>query len=132
VRLATKLSRSPARIHREVAQITIEDALRLVATQVVGIDDRIERVYLWQFERLMAVVKGAFVIWASLLATLAPAVFGEKVRAEWWQGLTLVTFLFAVGAIGFFNYLRLGRIYLEYVDNLLMLGFARQMTEARV
>jgi hypothetical protein len=87
----------------QVTQITNEDALRLVAAQVVGIEDRIERVYLW-FERLMAAVKGAFVLWASLLATLAPAFFGEKV----------------------------GRIYWEYVDNLLMLGFARQMTEVRV
>jgi hypothetical protein len=66
-----------------VAQIATQDVLRLVAANVVGIEDRIERVYLWQFDRLMAAVKGAFVIWASLLATLAPAFVGANVRAQW-------------------------------------------------
>jgi hypothetical protein len=71
--------RRSARIQPEVAQITTEDALRLVAAQVVGIEDRIERVYLWQFERLMAAVKGAFLVCASLLATLGTVLFEGNV-----------------------------------------------------
>ena len=108
----------------------MQEVLRLEVAQVVGVEDRVERVYLWQFERLMAVVKGAFVVWASLLATLGTVLFEGNVEADWWRMLVLLAGLFGAGAIGVFGYLRLGRIYWEYVDNLLMLGFARQ-TEVR-
>jgi hypothetical protein len=114
-----------------VAQITTEDALGLVAARVVGIEDRIERVYLWQFERLMAVVKGAFVVWASLLATLGTVLFERDLQANWWRVLVLLFGLFGAGATGIVSYLRLGRIYWDYVDNLLMLGVARQTKEVR-
>ena len=79
----------------------------------------------------MAVVKGAFVIWASLLATLGTLLFEGDVQANWWRVLVLLTGLFGAGAIGVFGYMRLGRIYWEYVDNLLMFGFARQTREVR-
>jgi hypothetical protein len=75
-------------------------ALGLVAARVVGIEDRIERVYLWQFERLMAVVKGAFVVWASLLATLGTVLFERDLQANWWRVLVLLFGLFGAGAIG--------------------------------
>jgi hypothetical protein len=112
-----------------VAQIATADILRLAAARFVGIEDRIERLYLWQFDRLMAAVKGAFVIAASLLAPLATVFFEGSVQAQWWWVLLLLTGLVAVGAFGFFSYRRLGQIYWAYLDNLLMLGFARQTTE---
>jgi hypothetical protein len=112
-----------------MTEIATEDVLRLVASQVVGAEDRIERVYLWKFDRLMAAVKGAFVIAASLLAPLATVFFEGNVQAQWWWVLLLLTGLVAVGAFGFFSYRRLGQIYWAYLDNLLMLGFARQTTE---
>ena len=68
---------------------------------------------------------------ASLLAPLATVFFERNVQAQWWWVLLLLVGLFAVGAFGFFSYRRLGQIYLGYLDNLLMLGFARQMTGVR-
>jgi hypothetical protein len=114
-----------------VAQITTEDALRLVAAQVVGIEDRVERVYLWQFERLMAAVKGAFVVSVSILATLATAFFEENVGSEWWLVIVLVTTLLAAAAIGLFSYVRLARNSREYVGNLSVLAAMRQRTQTR-
>jgi hypothetical protein len=98
-----------------VAQITTQDVLRLVAAQVVGIEDRIERIYLWHFERLMAAVKGAFVASVSILATLATAFFQENVGSEWWLVIFLVVTLLAAAAIGIFSYVRLVRISREYI-----------------
>ncbi|HYZ76075.1 MAG TPA: hypothetical protein VE596_01755 [Gaiellaceae bacterium] len=114
-----------------MTQIRTEDALRLVAAQVVGIEDRIERVYLWQFERLMAAVKGAFVVSASILATLATAFFEENVGSEWWLVIVLVVTLVAAAAIGILSYARLARISREYIGNLAVLGSMRQRTQTR-
>jgi hypothetical protein len=114
-----------------MAEIATDDILRLVASQVAGAEERIERVYLWQSDRLMAVLKGAFVAGASLLAPLATVFFEGSVQTRWWRVLVLVTGLLVAGAIGLLSYRRLRRIHWWYLDNLLMLGFARQ-TEVRL
>ena len=109
----------------------MQEVLRLEVAQVVGVEDRVERVYLWQFERLMAVVRGTSVTIASIVATLGTAFFGEHVRTEWWLVVVLLVCLSAAVAIGVFSYVRLDRIRREYLANLSVLGVTRQRMQTR-
>jgi hypothetical protein len=118
-------------IHRLVAHVTGHDVVQLVTAQVAGAEDRMERVYQWQFDRLMAVVRATAVISASIVATPATALFGESVRTERWLVIALVVGLSAAAGIGILSYVRLGRIRREYLDNLSMLGVTRQRTQTR-
>jgi len=118
-------------IHRLVSHLTGHDVVELVTAQVVGAEDRMERVYQWQFDRLMAAVRAMSVIAASIAATLATAFLRENVGTEWWLVVVLVVCLSAAVAIGVFSYVRLARIRREYLGNLSVLGVTRQRTQTR-
>jgi hypothetical protein len=119
-------------IRRLVAHITGHDVVELVTAHVAGAEDRMERVYRWQFDRLMAVVRASALVSASIVATLGTAFFGEHVRSEWWLVVALIVGLSAVAGIGIVSYVRLGRIRREYLANLSMLGVTRQRTQTRL
>jgi hypothetical protein len=114
-----------------VAQITGHDVRELVIAEVAGIEDRIERVYEWRFNRLMAAIRATSVMSASIVATLATALFEGNLRGEWWLVVVLFAGLSASAAIGTFTYVRLARISREYVGNLSVLGAMRQRTQTR-
>ena len=116
----------------QVPQLTGFDVVELVTAHIAGAEERIERVYQWQFDRLMAVVKATAVISASIIATLGTALFGEHVRTEWWLAVVLVVCLSAAVAIGVFSFARLGRIRREYLANLSVLGVTRQGRPTRL
>jgi hypothetical protein len=109
-----------------VAQLTGYDVVELVTAQIAGAEERIERVYEWQFDRLMAAVRAMSVIAASIVATLGTAFFEENVQMEWWLAVVLVVDLSASVAIAVFSFARLGRIRREYLANLSVLGVTRQ------
>ena len=88
-----------------MAQLTGHDVVELVTVQIAGAEDRMERIYEWQFDRLMAVVRVTALISASIVATLAR-------RSSSHHAVRAYCLLAAV-AIGVFSFARLVRIRRE-------------------
>src|SRR5436305_970726 len=80
--------------------------------------DRIERVYGWRVERMLAVVRAALTLAASIAALVVAAVFEEAARFGPWQIFVAATaFGASLGAV-IFLYAKLGRLFGNYLESL--------------
>ena len=91
--------------------------------------DRIERVYGWRVERMLALVRAALALAASILALVVAAVFEEAARFGPWQIFVAATGLGAsLGAIVFL-YARLGRLFGNYLESLGLFAVVQRTEE---
>ena len=80
--------------------------------------DRIDRVYGWRVERMLAMVWAALALAASILALIVATVFEGVVRFGTWQIVVAAMALGAsLGAVVFL-YARLGRLFGNYLESL--------------
>jgi hypothetical protein len=80
--------------------------------------DRIERVYGWRVERMLAVVRAALTLAASILALVVAAVFEGAAPFGAWQVVVAgIALGVSLGAVVFL-YAKLGRLFGNYLESL--------------
>jgi hypothetical protein len=97
--------------------MTKEQVAELARAQVRDGEDRIERVFRWQFERALAAMKALFVAAASILGATLTAIHGTIPVASW-QTVMVAVGLVGSMAIAVCQYVRLGRLYGKYLESL--------------
>jgi hypothetical protein len=109
---------APLRGHDRRVAMTKEQVVELATAHVGRGEDRIERVYRWQFERAVAALKATFVAAGSILgATLTAIVHGAPPVASW-QTVVAAAALVGSVAIAACQDVRLGRLYGKYLESL--------------
>jgi hypothetical protein len=98
--------------------ITKEQVVVLATAQVGHGEDRIERVYRWQFERAPAALKASFVAAGSILGATLTAIVHGGVPVASWRAVVVAAALVGSGAITGCQYVRLGRLYGKYLESL--------------
>jgi hypothetical protein len=98
--------------------VTKEQVVELARAQVRDGEDRIERVYRWQFERALTAVKALFVAVASLLGATLTAIVHGAIPVASWQTVMVAAALVGSIAIAGCQYVRLGRLYGKYLESL--------------
>jgi hypothetical protein len=91
--------------------------------------DRIDRVYGWRVERMLAVVRATLALAASILALVVAAVFEGAARLGPWQIVVAVTALGASLSSVVFLYARLGRLFGNYLESLSLFAVVQRAEE---
>jgi hypothetical protein len=114
---------------RRVA-MTKEQVVELATAQVDRGEDRIERVYRWQFEAALAAVRASFVAAGSILGAMFTALLGGAIPLASWQ--TLVVAAALVGSVGIAGcqHARMGRLYDKYLESLHVFAVVQGEPEA--
>jgi hypothetical protein len=79
--------------------------------------DRIERVYGWRVEWMLAVVRAALALAASILGLVVATVFEEAARFGPWQIFVAATGLVASLSAVVFLHAKLGRLFGNYLES---------------
>jgi hypothetical protein len=98
--------------------LTREQVAELATAQIGHGEDRIERVYRWQFERALAALKASFVVAGSILGVTLTAVVHGAVPVASWRTVVVAAALVGSVAIARCQYVRLGRLYGKYLESL--------------
>jgi hypothetical protein len=103
--------------------------IELAAARVDHGADRIERVYSWEVERLLAVVRAALVVAGSIIAVTIAAVFEEVGRVGARQIVIAVVALgVSFGAV-VYQGARLRRLYGKYIESLRLFAVVQRPEE---
>lgn len=100
-----------------VVAMTKEQVVELATARIGRGEDRIERVYRWQFERALAALKASFVAAGSILGATLTAVVHGVVPIASWRTVMVAAALIGSGAIAGCQYVRLGRLYGKYLES---------------
>jgi hypothetical protein len=106
-----------------------EWTIELATAKVDRVEDRIERVYAWEVERLLVGVRAALAAAGSLVVLVVAAAFEEPARLGPWQILTIVMALGASLGVIAFLYAKLGRLYGNYLESLLLVSLVQPTVE---
>lgn len=109
--------------------MTKEQVVELATLGVDRGEDRIERVYRWQFERALAAVRAEFVAAGSIVVATLTAIINGAVPVVSWQTLALATALTGSAAIAGCQYMRLGRLYGKYLESLHVFALVERAPE---
>ena len=112
-----------------MAAFTEEWTIELAKAKVDRGADRIERVYGWEVERLLAGVRAALAVAGSVVGLAIAAVFQEVARVGPWQILFSVAALGVSLGVAVFLYLKLRRLYGSYLQSLRVFAVVQQPTE---
>lgn len=108
--------------------ITEERLLELATAHVVGGADRIEQVYGWEVERVLAGVRATLAVAGSIVALGVAAVLEEVGQVGAWQIVIVLAALGATfGAGG--QHARLRRLYGNYLESLRVFTLVQQRDE---
>jgi predicted membrane protein len=99
-------------------EITKERTIDLATAKVERGADRIERVYSWEVERILAGVRAALAVAGSIVGLILAAVFEEVGHAGLWQILAAVAALGGSFGAVIYHYVRLRRLYGNYLESL--------------
>ena len=102
---------------RNVA-MTKEQVVELATARIGHGEDRIERVYRWQFECALAALKASFVAAGSILGATLTAIVHGAVPVASWRTVVVAAALVGSVAIAGCQYVRLGRMYGKYLESL--------------
>jgi hypothetical protein len=102
---------------------------RYATAKIGGGEDRIERVYRWQFERALAAVRAAFVAAGWILAGALTAIIRGGVPFASWRTLIVATALVGSVAVAVCQYVRLGRLYGKYLESLRVFAVVQRRLE---
>jgi hypothetical protein len=109
--------------------ITDERMIELATAKVARGADRIERVYSWEVERMLAGMRAALAVAGSIIGLIVAASFEEIGPAGLWQILVAVAALGgSFGAVAY-CYARLRRLYGNYVASLSRFALVEQTVE---
>jgi len=112
-----------------MAQITQEQVIEVATAKIGRGEDRIERVYRWQFEQALAVVRATFVLAGSIIgATLTALVQRAGPVAPWQTLIVAAAFAGSVGTAVYQN-ARLSQLYGNYLESLRVLAVVQRMLE---
>jgi hypothetical protein len=91
--------------------------------------DRIERLYGWEVERLLTMVRAALALAGSILGLAVATLFAENAPVGLWQILVAATALGASLSVVVFLYTRLGRLFGNYLESLRLFAVIQRAEE---
>ena len=112
-----------------MAELVEEWTIAFATAEVDRGEDRIERVYSWEVERLLVGVRAALAAAGSIVVLVVAVVFEEPARFGLWQILTFVAALGVSLGIVAFLYAKLGRLYGNYLESLLLFSLVQPTVE---
>jgi hypothetical protein len=110
-------------------EITEGRAIELATAKVDRSADRIERVYGWEVERILAALRAALAVAGSIVGLTLAAVFEGTAPVGPRQILAaLVALGVSLGAVVFL-YAKLGRLYGNYLESLRLFAVVQRTVE---
>ena len=109
--------------------ITDERMIELATAKVERGADRIEQVYSWEIERMLAGVRAVLALAGSIIGLIVAAIFEEIGHAGLWQILIAVAALGGSFAAVAYCYARLRRLYGNYVESLRRFALVERAVE---
>jgi hypothetical protein len=97
-------------------EITDERTIALATAKVERGADRIERVYGWEVERILAGLRAALAVACSIVGLMVATVFGAVGQAGLWQILVALAALGCSFGVTAYHYARLRRLYGNYLE----------------
>jgi hypothetical protein len=112
-----------------MAAITEARTIEFATANIERGEDRIEQVYQWEVERILAGLRAALAVAGSIFGVAVAAIFGEVGRVGPWPLLVVVAaFGVSLGA-AVFLYAKLGRLYGNYLESLLLFSLVQRRVE---
>jgi hypothetical protein len=111
-------------------EVTDERTIELATAKVERGTDRIERVYGWEVERILAGLRAALAVAGSIVGLVVAAVLGTIGQAGLWQILVAVAALGCSFGVAVYHYARLRRLYGNYVESLKRFTVVERVMEA--
>jgi hypothetical protein len=116
-------------IGRAMTMLTEEWTIELATAKVDRAADRIERLYGWEVERILAAMRAALAVAGTIVGLALAAVFEGPGRVGSWQILVVVAaFGLAFGAFVFL-YAKLGSLYGNYLKSLRLFALVQRRLE---
>jgi predicted membrane protein len=112
-----------------MAAITEDRTIELATANVERAADRIEQVYQWEVERMLAGLRAALAIAGSIFGVALAALFGEVGRGGPWPPLVIVGAFGVSLAAAVFLYAKLGRLFGNYLESLLLFSLVERRVE---
>ena len=112
-----------------MAEIPDERMIELATAKVERGADRIERVYSWEVERILAGLRAALTLAGSIVGLIVAAVFGAVGQAGFWQILVAVAALGCYFGVAVYHYARLRRLYGNYLESLQVFAMVERAVE---
>jgi hypothetical protein len=108
-------------------EVTEERIIELATAKVERGADRIERVYGWEAERIVAGLRAALAVAGSIVALVIASVF-ENAVGPWQILITLAVLAGSLGAV-FHRHARLRRLYGNYLESLRLFAVVQRTAE---
>ncbi|TGM85593.1 hypothetical protein [Leptospira licerasiae] len=100
--------------------ITIKELIDLIVTKTDSQDKKIEKLFDWQMQRNMEIVKAVFAFLAAMIVSFIIALLKDEVKIGWIWLFAIPTLLIIIAFYAVYQLFKLKNIQKEYIATLLL------------